>query len=310
MAELKRSPRRGFTLIEVLVVVAIVSILIALVIPAVIAARGAARRATCSSNLRQIGLALGGYEASYGVFPAGQNGKGYSFLVSILPYCEMNDLYSSINFELGSYDNAHLTARIISISLYACPSDSERAPNHTSYAGNEGSGYSRKMNGIFLQGYPYPTQVGYPMIKDGSSNTASVAEWIVGTSNEYRLLANVHSYDGSRSGPTPLEQFERDCISLGGGMKATTTGRPKGYAWIDGISPSTAYQHVLGPNKPSCINSGGSDYLMAITSGSYHSGGINLLMADGHVLFIKETIELPVWRGKGTRDGGEVLGAY
>ncbi|QDV37961.1 DUF1559 family PulG-like putative transporter [Tautonia plasticadhaerens] len=309
MAMLERLPRKGLTLVELLVVVSIISILIALVIPAVIAARGMARKATCSSNMRQIGIALGGYESNYNIFPAGQNGKGYSFLVSILPYIEMKQIYSSINFELGSYENAHQTVRAVSIGIFGCPSDSERAPNYTSYAGSEGDGNARKMNGIFLQGYPYPLQVGYATIKDGSSNTASMSEWVVGVINENRKLADIHSYDGSRSDPTPLEQFEQDCISIGGGMKATTNGQQKGCAWTDGVSPSTTYQHVLGPNKPSCINSIGSDYPMAITVGSYHPGGINLLLADGHVSFIKDSINLSVWRAKGTRDGGEVMGA-
>ena len=88
---------RGFTLVELLVVITIIGILIALLLPAVQAAREAARRASCLNNLTQIGVALENYQSAHGVLPPGTVDKqgpihnvpqGYhmGWLVQLLPY--------------------------------------------------------------------------------------------------------------------------------------------------------------------------------------------------------------------------------
>ncbi len=91
-----RNQKHGFTLVELLVVIAIIGILIALLLPAVQAAREAARRAQCSNQLKQIGLALHNYHDTNGSFPSGEfwgpAPKGgfarVSWMLRILPQME------------------------------------------------------------------------------------------------------------------------------------------------------------------------------------------------------------------------------
>jgi prepilin-type N-terminal cleavage/methylation domain-containing protein/prepilin-type processing-associated H-X9-DG protein len=92
--------RRGFTLVELLVVISIVGTLVALLLPAIQAARESARRTQCTSNLRQIGLAIDQYvdrQGARGKFPVCANRTKTvptelpSLMEVIGPYCEIAD---------------------------------------------------------------------------------------------------------------------------------------------------------------------------------------------------------------------------
>ena len=154
--------RRGFTLIELLVVIAIISVLIALLLPAVQSAREAARRAQCTNNMKQLGLALHNYESANGCFPPAafhytlssatyecQASSGLSVFAIIMPFMEQSTLYSAINVNIpsgGSTATAwytstvdvidtQSTAMLTTVNSYICPSDLPLL-THTSGSGN------------------------------------------------------------------------------------------------------------------------------------------------------------------------------
>ncbi|MEW4567718.1 DUF1559 domain-containing protein [Tautonia sp. JC769] len=210
-----RNNRRGFTLIELLVVIAIIGVLIALLLPAVQSAREAARRAQCTNNMKQLGLALHNYESTNQTFPlGGNNGPGgpttfdnrywgaWSPHAMLLPYLEQTQIYNAINFNyLGRSDGAgergNWTGFSARINAFLCPSSSPPRSNwnldsnlgmNRPFAGNNyfastGSSImwigwpTDKPNGLFANG---GSPFGLTDVTDGTSNTVAFGEFRTG----------------------------------------------------------------------------------------------------------------------------------
>ena len=130
--KLYRGIGRGFTLVELLVVVAIIGILIGMLLPAVQQVREAARRTACLNNLAQIGLGLHNFEYAHEHFPAGvldtkgpilsaPQGQHTGFLVQLLPFIEQRGIFDRFDQDLGAYAQANAAARAICL-LYTSPS--------------------------------------------------------------------------------------------------------------------------------------------------------------------------------------------
>ena len=128
-----RTPRRGFTLIEVLVVIAIIAVLIALLLPAVQAAREASRRLQCTNNLKQLALALNNYEHANGCYPAAFIDvpeyllNSYSWIVAVLPHLEQQPLYNTFNFSINAWAPPNTTVWGFQVGTIQCPSDPDAA---------------------------------------------------------------------------------------------------------------------------------------------------------------------------------------
>ncbi len=303
----KNSRSGGFTLIELLVVISIVGLLVALLLPAVQSAREAARRAQCVSQLKQIGLGLHNYESSQRVFPPGyvsladpsgsDLGPGWGWASFLLPQLEQWPLYNAINFRLAIEAPDNLTSRLPMITVFLCPSDSVKpawwamkrdasgiptqnicqvAPtNYVAMFGTSDPGIDG--DGIFFRN----GQVGIPAITDGTSLTIAVGE-------RSRRLGEA-TWVGSVTNAI-LFPDEDDGV---------------GYARTEG-APGMTLGHAAGRGGPGDPSGEVNQYY------SLHAGpGVNFLFADGHVAFLKTTLDNKTYRALATRAGGEVIsGAY
>jgi prepilin-type N-terminal cleavage/methylation domain-containing protein/prepilin-type processing-associated H-X9-DG protein len=334
--------RRAFTLIELLVVIAIIAILIGLLLPAIQRVREAANRAECQNNLKQIGIALHNYHNDNSAFPCGSkdpNIYGPSPLVYILPYIEQDLLYQQDNFTQasgasdgsGGPDASDLVARH-RIKTYACPSDPyphlESEFGWTNYHSNYGTivyGSPSMWDGVFGPGIavglgggagtPQPLHpVSLTDITDGSSNTGLFAEV-------------AHPPPDSQTIPGDPKT---DCFEFTGGVStnhatlrnnlmaanwktANFAGDPgwgpppwrwRGYPWREGSIWRTGYNHLLPPNA-ACWRINKDWWQLATPPSSWHPGGINIVMADGSVRFVSETVDPVAWEAAGSRNRGE-----
>ncbi len=320
-----RPRQSGFTLIELLVAMAIISVLIAIFLPAVQSAREAARRSQCVSNLKQISLAMHQYHLGNSVLPPGKKGCCWgTWLIYTLPYVEQQPLFNAWNscgintpdaptsydLDLRYFGVANQTVTSNFISVYLCPSDQTNAPitattgdrtyacTSHNYVVNFGNTLvsQNDFQGIVFGGAPFVDigspvgdhdqpgrpSVGFSAITDGLSNTLLVSEAIVGQGQDLRGF----SWWGDAA---TFETF---------------------------VAPNSSFPDVIfspfycinrSPNPP-CVGATTSlpdNY----AARSRHSAGVNASLGDGSVRFIKNAIDIRVWRAMSTIRGGEVATA-
>jgi prepilin-type N-terminal cleavage/methylation domain-containing protein len=305
-----RQRSRGFTLVELLVVIAIIGVLVALLLPAVQAAREAARRASCANNLRQLGIALHNYHDSLGSLPVARNPWPlvHSALARLLPYTEQENLQRLVDFTVPvSHPNNQAASQTL-VTLFLCPTDGASgriagsAHAGTNYVVSTGSGTVAA--GLIASGDGLFTQsaLGFRDVTDGLSNTAAISESLLGNGQ-------------NSSGPKPAD-IRREVLEVPGGNDPTpaacdgasgTWSGQRGGQWIDGHYGNTLYNHFYTPNPDTwdCGNTSGNKGLS--TARSWHPGGVEVLVCDGSVRFVADSVSLQQWQALASRRGGEVV---
>jgi len=330
--------RLGFTLIEMLVVLSIIGLLTALLLPAVQSARETARRVQCANNLKQIGLALSSYEGANRSFPLNWRSprvdpdrgwpwyvaaRPYSALTRLLPDLEQRPLYNSINFNVENYPTENgsdfpfpqnTTAHTANLVGFLCPSDTSSGPTShgCNYRGNYGVGPGiATTQGTYDSGngfYAFPGVLNPSSFPDGLSHTVAYSERLRGTGTGSGVFPSrdfgdilVMAYCVEGDADNALE-----CCRLAS-SRGFPAYRMAGFTWFYGDFECAAYNHAQEPNGhvPDAIASG--LWYGVATARSHHPGGVNCLMADGSVRFMKESISRRVWRGLGTRNGDELV---
>ena len=326
--------KTGFTLIELLVVIAIIGILVGLLLPAVQAARAAARRMSCQNNLHQVILAVHNYESATKRLPPtwikpAMSDDGWSGQARILPYVEKLGLADSVDFSDGyKVSKIHLDGKQVRVSgirvpTYLCPSEVNEQPRYDSagerihfplsYACNAGPWFIYDpSNQKVGQGTFLPQEASrFRDVLDGLANTLAFAE--VKASNPYYR-------DVGTTGQLPMPSEPAQICALGGSLKADT-GHTE---WADGRVHQTSFTTTFSPNRKVLCTDGGTEYdvdftniregksttvrtYAAVTSRSYHLGGVNVALMDGSIRFVSDSIELKLWQDISTRAGHETV---
>lgn len=283
--------RKAFSLVELVLVLTIIGILVSLLMVGVQWARESARRMSCLNNLRQIGLAFSNYEAAYRALPRGVGNNGYGPLVAILPYIEQQQLYNGIDLSLHIADNTK--AMKTKVALYRCPSTLSPDTARTDYVFNRGTTLDRYRNSPwFFEERIYPR---FSQFSRGLSLTALMAETCPNISGQRpgTMLA-LPKRDILTESDSDAFIYECDSQS----WNSPRHPKDNGDIWLGGGVAN--YYHIFTPNYKSCAN-GGLDQFSLQTTNSMHTGGANVMFADGHVELFADSTDRTAWMQLGVR---------
>jgi prepilin-type N-terminal cleavage/methylation domain-containing protein/prepilin-type processing-associated H-X9-DG protein len=312
--------RRGFTLIEILVVIAVLAVLVGLLLPAVQKVREAANRMSCSNNLKQLGLACHNYHDEQGSLPPGAVGpltpsfpqylqlKHHALGTYLLPHLEQPALVVRYRWDVSWFEPPNQPVVNAQLRTWQCPSA----------RGN------RVQDGSLLTVTPPPPDqfngtagcgdyAGMGVVDAGLVRAGVIAP-LGGPTDERGHYEGVFPINGARrltdipdgtantilmaecAGRPQLWQGRREVPSvwLSGGPWAS-----RNLLWCRGASvDGTRFFESCAVN---CTN----DREVY----GFHPTGANVAFADGSVHFLKASIDIRVFARLVTRAGGEVVSA-
>jgi len=324
---------RGFTLVELLVVIAIIGALVGLLLPSVQAAREAARRSACQNNLRQLGLAIQNFENATKAFPPASwavstSGDPWAGQARILPYIEGDTLFQKVDFtqNYSALANKNLFPpngiSAVKVDVLVCPSDINARPRLDAagvpqhFPTNYGL-----CTGIFKVYDPATKTDGgtafAPFVPlrpraftDGLSKTLALAEVKAFTPRSQDIAG--------LSDPPPATP------AAAAGLADPATFKDTGHTeWVCGRTLQTGFTTAFPPNTtvPYTHTDGGKYDIdicgsreglsatvatyAAVTSRSHHAGVVSASLMDGSVRAVSSSIDGGLWKALSTRAGNE-----
>jgi prepilin-type N-terminal cleavage/methylation domain-containing protein len=320
-------PLRGFTLVEMLVVLAVIGMLVALLLPAVQQCRESARRMQCGSNLTQLIVAVNHYQTTHRVYPPGTiDAKGpilnarlgfhHGWVVQVLPYLESQNAWNKVHHDLSIYHPKNKLVNKSYLSVVLCPSSTSGAPA-SDYAGchhDAESPIDIDNNGVFFLN----SRLGPRDIKDGTSSPIFLGEkifdswdmeWSSGTRGTLRntgsTINKLTLRNGGLTGVTPGSAYggpqgppgaKLDPLDVPGLESDKKPVEPS--AGIPGVTvPATGSAKAVATlGMPTFV--GGF--------GSAHPGGAMFAFGDGSIKYLHQTLDGAVLRRLGHRADGKL----
>ena len=297
-------PSAGFTLVELLVVIAIIGVLVGLLLPAVQAAREAARRMSCTNNLKQIGLAVHGFENAHNKLPPGavwsaSGAKRGSVFVYLLPFMEQQVLFNQFDLSKPDIDGMLLADGSGPIGgtllpTLNCPSDSHQS--HYFNMGTHCYAASRGPTAVYRNPSCDCVHPWEPLARSPLDHPTNFAGPFTRLGTRVKLaevsdgLSNTLFFGEVR--PRYSEHVRNGWAYSNNGNGFCTTIIPLNY--------DTSKDDSTDPCRRSY------NWNTELGFKSAHTGGVNFVLGDGSVHFISDSIDHNTYQSLGGKQDGQV----